>query len=179
MGPHCRWRLVHSMPKTWLLDPKDITGTGLGLSEHIREAYSFIANNYNEGDSIILLGFSRGAYTARSISGLIGSIGLLTKLGLGSFYEIFKDFENRSDPNYRPKYPDIPFPSKPSASDPSYTQGLKSVSQKPMHREMDNHAADSLQRRLSRLDIPIKAVAVWDTVGARAPPQSYANFADG
>ncbi|KAK4190350.1 hypothetical protein QBC35DRAFT_461086 [Podospora australis] len=39
---------------------------GLGISEDIRSAYSFICANYADGDEIILLGFSRGAFTARS-----------------------------------------------------------------------------------------------------------------
>jgi uncharacterized protein (DUF2235 family) len=57
-------------------------GTGEGIGEHIREAYGFLSNNYTPGDSIFLLGFSRGAFTARSIGGLIGGIGLLEKEGM-------------------------------------------------------------------------------------------------
>lgn len=102
-------------------------GTGLGLSEHIREAYDFIVNNYVAGDEIFLLGFSRGAFTARSISGLIGSIGILTKAGLPEFYEIFKDFENSRNPNYRPAYPNVPFPNKPNIRDPTYRRELRRV----------------------------------------------------
>lgn len=66
-------------------------GTGAGLSENVREAYSFLANNYTAGDSIYLIGFSRGAFTARSIAGLIGGMGLLTKEGLQYFYRVFED----------------------------------------------------------------------------------------
>lgn len=36
--------------------------------QNIREAYSFVATNYEPGDEIILLGFSRGAFTARSVA---------------------------------------------------------------------------------------------------------------
>jgi hypothetical protein len=74
-------------------------GTGLGLSEHIREAYSFLANNYSPGDSIFLIGFSRGSFTARSLGGLVGNLGLLNKKGLPFFYEIFLDWENAGNPN--------------------------------------------------------------------------------
>ena len=52
---------------------------GLGLAHNMRDAYTFICNNYCEGDEIFLFGFSRGAYTARSIGGLIGFAGLLGK----------------------------------------------------------------------------------------------------
>lgn len=102
-------------------------GTGLGLSEHIREAYDFIVNNYVVGDEIFLIGFSRGAFTARSISGLIGSIGILTKAGLPDFYEIFKDFENSRNPDYEPAYPNVPFPNKPNIRDPAYRKELRRV----------------------------------------------------
>ena len=42
----------------------------------------FICNNYSTDDEIFLFGFSRGAFTARSIAGLIAGVGLLTKAGL-------------------------------------------------------------------------------------------------
>lgn len=72
--------------------------TGEGIKENIREAYSFIATNYIEGDEIYLLGFSRGAYTARSVAGMIAGFGLLTKAGLPFFGEIFEDYIHRKDP---------------------------------------------------------------------------------
>lgn len=75
-------------------------GTGEGISEHIREAYSFLANNYLPGDEIFLLGFSRGAFTARSIAGLIGSFGLLSKEEMPHFYDVFKDWENAGAKRY-------------------------------------------------------------------------------
>lgn len=47
---------------------KTIQGiSGYGLAEHVREAYTFIAMNWNDGDEIFLIGFSRGAFTARSV----------------------------------------------------------------------------------------------------------------
>jgi uncharacterized protein (DUF2235 family) len=46
---------------------------GLGLAPAIRDVYAFLVNNYVPGDEIFLFGFSRGAFTARSIAGLIGS----------------------------------------------------------------------------------------------------------
>ncbi|TIA26832.1 hypothetical protein D6C81_00378 [Aureobasidium pullulans] len=73
-------------------------GTGLGLSEHIREAYYFLANNYTPGDSIFLVGFSRGSFTARSLGGLIGNLGLLNKRGLPHFYEVFLDWTDAGNP---------------------------------------------------------------------------------
>ncbi|KAF3922875.1 hypothetical protein AA313_de0206844 [Arthrobotrys entomopaga] len=69
-------------------------GTGLGLSEHVREAFVFISNNYHVQDEIYILGFSRGAFTARSIAGLIGRIGVLTRRGMENFGKIYEDYVN-------------------------------------------------------------------------------------
>ncbi|CAZ85424.1 unnamed protein product [Tuber melanosporum] len=68
-------------------------GTGFGLSENVREAYGFLAHNYHPGDTIHLFGFSRGAYTARSICGLVCRIGILTKKGMDNFYQVYQDYQ--------------------------------------------------------------------------------------
>ena len=62
-------------------------GTGVGLSRNVRDAYAFIVNNHQPMDEIFLFGFSRGAYTARSIAGLIGVIGLLPPRQMGGFLD--------------------------------------------------------------------------------------------
>lgn len=85
---------------------------GTGLDEHIREAYAFIVQNYVEGDEIILLGFSRGAFTARSIAGLINTVGLLTRSGMVHFYRIFKDYENMNIEKYDNPVPGLDIPKK-------------------------------------------------------------------
>lgn len=82
-------------------------------SQNIREAYSFITTNYVAGDEIILIGFSRGAYTARAIAGLINDIGLLTRRGMAVFYAVFKDIQNSHSRHYNDIFPNNPFPDKP------------------------------------------------------------------
>lgn len=52
---------------------------GWGLSQHILDCYRFIAGCYEPGDEIFLFGFSRGAYTARSLAGLIRNAGVLRR----------------------------------------------------------------------------------------------------
>jgi uncharacterized protein (DUF2235 family) len=93
----------------------------------VREAYSFLSNNYAAGDEIYLIGFSRGAFTARTVAGIMSIVGLLTKRGLSYLGEIFKDVMHRHDPGYRSRFPDVPFRDKPSASDPRYAQELHRV----------------------------------------------------
>ncbi len=85
----------------------------LSYYKNIREIYSFIAANYVPGDEIILIGFSRGAFTARSVAGMIKNIGLLTRAGMNDFYAIFKDQENFRTPHYNDIFPNNPFPNKP------------------------------------------------------------------
>jgi uncharacterized protein (DUF2235 family) len=69
--------------------------TGAGLSHNMRDAYSFICTNYCEGDEIFLFGFSRGAYTARCIGGLIGFAGLIGKRDLDKFHAVWKAYKEQ------------------------------------------------------------------------------------
>jgi len=59
-------------------------GFGAGLITRIVRGYTFISRNYAPGDKIFIIGFSRGAYTARALAGMIAAKGLLdaAKLGL-------------------------------------------------------------------------------------------------
>ena len=50
---------------------------GDGVWTNVAEAYLFIVRHYRPGDRIFLLGFSRGAFTARAVGGLIHLCGLL------------------------------------------------------------------------------------------------------
>ncbi len=49
---------------------------GDGLFKKIKEGYAKIAHSYRDGDQIFLVGFSRGAYTVRSLAGMIAICGL-------------------------------------------------------------------------------------------------------
>jgi uncharacterized protein (DUF2235 family) len=85
--------------------------TGAGVSDNIRSAYMFLCQNYEperkEGaktipaDEIFLFGFSRGAYSARSLSGLIRSCGLLKRQKLDDMPKAWSYYKNvkQRDPN--------------------------------------------------------------------------------
>jgi uncharacterized protein (DUF2235 family) len=51
--------------------------TGRGLEQNVRDGYRFLAHNWEPGDEIYLFGFSRGAFTARSLCGFLSACGLL------------------------------------------------------------------------------------------------------
>ena len=50
---------------------------GRGINRQIRRAYGWLASHYRPGDRVYLIGYSRGAYAVRSLSGIIDQIGLL------------------------------------------------------------------------------------------------------
>lgn len=51
--------------------------TGKGINKQIERAYGVLASRYREGDKIILIGYSRGAYAVRSLAGVIDFVGLV------------------------------------------------------------------------------------------------------
>ena len=50
---------------------------GYGLGEDIRDCYQWLSDKYRAGDQIYIFGFSRGAFSARSLAGMIGKFGLV------------------------------------------------------------------------------------------------------
>ncbi|MGF0116001.1 DUF2235 domain-containing protein [Promicromonospora sp. Marseille-Q5078] len=51
---------------------------GYGFTRNVVDGYRFLAMNYEPGDEVYVLGYSRGAYTARSVVGMLSQVGLLT-----------------------------------------------------------------------------------------------------
>ena len=70
---------------------------GLGISKNICDCYHFLVNNYAAGDEIFLFGFSRGAYTVRSLAGLIRNCGILQPEQAERIPEAYRLYRNRSD----------------------------------------------------------------------------------
>lgn len=52
---------------------------GSGMSRNVRALYRFIIYNYEPGDELYFFGFSRGAFTVRTLAGFMGKVGLLEK----------------------------------------------------------------------------------------------------
>src|SRR5262245_59408063 len=51
---------------------------GYGIRDNIAEAYTWLMANWRKGDQIYLFGFSRGAYTALALAGMLRTVGLLS-----------------------------------------------------------------------------------------------------
>ncbi|HEU0216368.1 MAG TPA: DUF2235 domain-containing protein [Stellaceae bacterium] len=133
-------------------------GLGEGLIARIVRGYTFISRNYEAGDKIFVIGFSRGAYTARALAGLISAKGLLSP-----------EIATEDDKNgaYR------------AASAVWYEWRCETLDSAPDLLDRFQEFAKDLPHFLfepppaaSRIPPPpIEAVAVWDTVGALGIPQ--------
>jgi uncharacterized protein (DUF2235 family) len=70
--------------------------TGKGLLRNIREAYTYLLHNYSVGDELFLVGFSRGAFTVRSLAGLIRNSGILRPNALNMMDRAVALYRSRS-----------------------------------------------------------------------------------
>ena len=74
---------------------------GTGLEVNIIQGYEFLAKNYEGGDEVYVLGFSRGAYTARSLVGMVRNCGLVeakhVALRVGIAYGIYRTRDDGPD----------------------------------------------------------------------------------
>ena len=83
---------------------------GKGIDKNIQDGYRFLCLNYSPGDEIYLFGFSRGAYTVRSLAGLMYNSGLLSRPNIRHIpeaYELYRDRLKPDHPNiadFRQKY---------------------------------------------------------------------------
>jgi Uncharacterized conserved protein len=52
---------------------------GRGFSWKVQEAYSYLMDFWEPGDQVLVFGFSRGAYSARVLAGMLHALGLLPR----------------------------------------------------------------------------------------------------
>jgi uncharacterized protein (DUF2235 family) len=122
-------------------------GFGAGLDAEVIKAYEWLIDRHNPGDQIFIFGFSRGAYTARSLSGFVAKCGLLqagAPLGVRQLYD-------------------------------RYRQGAQARTVWEMDADvtatefMSLALEDQWMMKYSKR-APVKLVGVWDTVGALGLP---------
>lgn len=153
-------------------------GFGLGLSENILQCYRFLVENYSEGDEIFLLGFSRGAFTVRSLAGMIGRCGLLTKR---DEYYIPEAYERYRDSIY-PGTAEVREAARGRVPRwlPDWIRGplVQAVFRRMEETNVRNRRKLALfligrdrRHRVARSRmIDIKFIGVWDTVGTLGIP---------
>jgi len=76
--------------------------TGTGISENILQAYRFILKNYEPCDELFFFGFSRGAFTVRSLAGLIRNSGILKRENIEKLSSAYQLYQSRK-PQHHPR----------------------------------------------------------------------------
>jgi uncharacterized protein (DUF2235 family) len=71
--------------------------TGYGIDQEIIDAYAWLTGLFEAGDDLFIFGFSRGAYTARSLSGLIATCGVLQPGAPLSLQQLYARYRRRTD----------------------------------------------------------------------------------
>ncbi|SPO29211.1 uncharacterized protein UTRI_06160 [Ustilago trichophora] len=163
-------------------------GTGLSLGSKIEEAYSFIVDNYQPGDELFLFGFSRGAYTARCISGLINWCGVLSKVEMTHFADIWAAYQRRDPDDIASEVAaaqvlydaTLRYPSAESEAIATsmYLYNLEhnsklSAEQRKILQEGRRQECNSRRRKTMVVPPQIKVVGVWDTVSALGFPGMF------
>ncbi|MCK1496993.1 DUF2235 domain-containing protein [Bradyrhizobium sp. 188] len=115
---------------------------GQGLDDNIRLAYEWLIENYNDGDEIFIFGFSRGAYTARALAGLIAIDGILkagSPIGVAELFERYRKGDEETIWKLR-----------------------------EMQSSGDAAKLSEQERWLLKYSLPadVKMIGVWDTVGS-------------
>ena len=129
---------------------------GWGLFDRIAEAYRFLVFNYTPGDEIYIFGFSRGAFTARSLGGLIRKCGIIPKSKAHAISEAYA-FYRRDD-------------VKPD--DPAAQQFRAQTSPDTIMKDLDREWREKNGYVVPDLpNFTIKYLGVWDTVGELGIPK--------
>ncbi|PXF43650.1 hypothetical protein BWQ96_06609 [Gracilariopsis chorda] len=71
---------------------------GAGIDLNIQQLYTFLAMNYDEGDEIYMFGYSRGAYTVRSLAGMVHEAGLVYRDKLDFVQDAYNLYRTNHDP---------------------------------------------------------------------------------
>lgn len=144
---------------------------GSGLDEKIERAYQFLVLNFEPGDEIYVFGFSRGAYTARSLCGLIRKCGILKRNCFNQIPEAMRRYRSKANPG-SPEM--IEFRKQ-------YTHSLAAGPEDYIHFGIDPPAPCSFDRaHETREDLyqyrPDRSyrmmfAGIWDTVGELGVPR--------
>ncbi len=121
--------------------------TGADLDDNLLEAYLFLNLNYEPGDALYLFGFSRGAYTVRSLAGLLRKCGILRRSHMDKVREALDLYRQRG----------------------------MSADSAEIERFRAAHAIAwprlSAPLTAPPVDLRIRFLGVWDTVGALGIPR--------
>lgn len=114
---------------------------GFGIDKEIIDAYTWLTGCFHRGDELFIFGFSRGAYTARSLSGLIAKCGVLRPGAPLSIEQLYARYRRRTE------------------------QTIHALIDGPVPEELEERWVVKYCEPTK-----IKMVGVWDTVGSLGSP---------
>jgi uncharacterized protein (DUF2235 family) len=131
---------------------------GVGVEDSTVETYVRLAFNYEPGDEIYIFGFSRGAFAARSLAGMISNVGITSRRHVERAWEGFWLYRNRPQENAG------------EAAINAYEETLRAF-----RRETGKGSRDPGTYRLSENDAipPIRYMGIFDTVVQRGLPEAF------
>ena len=149
-----------------MLDQAWDAAFGGGMNEKIIQAYTWIAKNYEPGDEIYAFGFSRGAYTARSLIGFMRGVGI-TEYPKDSEPQDVKDAKYAEIQKAFDRYRDrsvLTYPSSIDSADFRYKFSPRVYTGRTEKQWRTERGYD--------LGVPlkIKYIGIWDTVGSLGVP---------
>jgi uncharacterized protein (DUF2235 family) len=129
---------------------------GVGVTARIARGYTYLSRNYVAGDNIVIAGFSRGAYTARSLAGLVLGEGLL-KPELAT--NVGDKYDNAVAAWFRFRH----------ARDSTLQKWIDGAAEFEVINEVFGRSEKLTDDSFVPVD-GLRCVAVWDTVGALGIP---------
>ncbi len=145
-----------------------LTGAlGLGLSHNVRDLYTHLVHSYEPGDHIFIFGFSRGAYTARTLAAFILECGIMDRHQFESEQALKKQIVGAYKA-YRRKYN-------------TFTSEIWQALFTPLTRKRYGFIklSEIKDKMLEEGNAHIEFIGVWDTVSALGVPyKKLADFID-
>lgn len=132
---------------------------GWGLNNNIKQAYAALCNQYEAGDEILIFGFSRGAYTARSLAGMIRKCGIVANPTAGNLEAAFKLYRKPGAANH------------PDALHVLQSRRRLSPRFATSRADMNWRAVTPWQNDPAQMQqVDIAYLGIWDTVGSLGIP---------
>lgn len=138
---------------------------GNGLRQNLGEVYTWLMREWNPGDRIFIFGFSRGAYTARALSGMLRTIGLLHPGSENLVPYAVSEFTKRSTDD-RPKGShDVTAPSNATLTRAA-PRTPQTAATKAFWASIDEFSGNFARKVKGRSTVPVAYIGAFDTVKA-------------
>src|SRR3984893_2812330 len=146
---------------------------GRGLRNNVKRAYAFLSLNYEPGDEIYIFGFSRGAYTARALSGVIGASGILQKDEYQNFEVAWNFYRQPKTIREAAKRHDMRhLVGDPYRSLPEKRKHIVDILRTAVPDTVVQYAAMAAKGKFCT-EARVRCVGVWDTVGSYGIPAGF------